>query len=171
MSIRIYSLAKQLKMLSHELLKHCQKLGFDKISALASLSDEEVDLVKSSLALSVEEVELLKASLAKQAMRDQFLRPTLKAKSIPPEKPDIVEKSDIAEKPDENQELLKAIEESDSEPLFTIYFDETSGLTPENELLFLKYVNALYQEQGGTGLKIITDKQFQYKEAKINVYR
>jgi len=73
--------------------------------------------------------------------------------------------------PKENQELLKAIEESDPEPVLTVYFDESSGLTPENELLFLKYLNALYQEQGGIGLKIISDKQFQYKEAKINVYR
>jgi len=167
MSIRIYSLAKQLKMLSHELLKHCQKLGFDKISALASLSDEEVDLVKSSLALSVEEVELLKASLAKQAMRDQFLRPTLKAKSIPPEKPDIVEKSDIAEKPDENQELLKAIEESNPKPMLGVYFDESAGLTDDDKLLVLDYLNALYKLHGGIALKIIKEKEYVLDPAKV----
>jgi len=73
-------------------------------------------------------------------------------------------------RPEENQELLKAIEESDPEPVLTVYFDESSGLTPENELLFLKYLNALYQEQGGVGLKIISDKQFQYKEVLVDVY-
>ena len=53
LSIRIYALAKQLKIESKELVEICKKLGFDKGSALASLSDEEVDKVKASLVKSV----------------------------------------------------------------------------------------------------------------------
>lgn len=50
MSIRIYALAKQLKIESKALVEICKKLGFDKASALASLTEEEVEEVKKEMA-------------------------------------------------------------------------------------------------------------------------
>ena len=51
MPTRIYSLAKELSIDSKELVDICSKLGITgKGSALASLSDEELDKVKSHLA-------------------------------------------------------------------------------------------------------------------------
>lgn len=50
MSIRIYALAKELNIESKNLVELCQKLGMGKCgSALASLTDEEVALVKNHL--------------------------------------------------------------------------------------------------------------------------
>ena len=89
MSIRIYALAKQLKIESKELVEHCKKLGFDKASALASLTEEEVERVKASLTKSSKAgasafapVEPLKrpANLS-QSGRVPVLKPTLKPKS------------------------------------------------------------------------------------------
>ena len=46
--IRIYTLAKELKIDSKELVEICQKVGLtSKSSALASLADEDVALVKN----------------------------------------------------------------------------------------------------------------------------
>ena len=51
MPIRIYALAKELKIDSKELVEVCSKAGLSgKGSALASLSDEEIDKVKAHLA-------------------------------------------------------------------------------------------------------------------------
>ena len=51
MPIRIYALAKKLDIDSKELVEVCLKAGVTgKGSALASLTDEEVDKVKSHLA-------------------------------------------------------------------------------------------------------------------------
>jgi len=67
--------------------------------------------------------------------------------------------------PDEKQELLKVIAECDPKPVLTVYFNESSGLTSEQEVLFLQYLNALYQAHGGIGLKIVSNTQFQYTES------
>ena len=67
--------------------------------------------------------------------------------------------------PDEKQELLRVIKESDPKPVLTVYFDKSSGLTSEQEVLFLQYLNALYQAHGGIGLKIVSNTQFQYTES------
>ena len=49
-SIRIYALAKQLKVESKDLVEFCKKLGIEgKASALASLTEEEADKVKAAL--------------------------------------------------------------------------------------------------------------------------
>ena len=89
MSIRIYALAKQLKIESKELVEICKKLGFDKGSALASLSDEEVDQVKASLSKSAKTSSGTMAPVAppkrpaalSQSGRVPVLKPTLKPKS------------------------------------------------------------------------------------------
>ncbi len=49
MTQRIYSLAKELKLESKELMDICRELNLGKASALASLSDEEVQLIKEYL--------------------------------------------------------------------------------------------------------------------------
>ena len=48
-SIRIYALAKQLKVESKDLIEVCKKLGLEGKSALASLSEEEADQVKAAI--------------------------------------------------------------------------------------------------------------------------
>ncbi|MCL2118826.1 MAG: hypothetical protein FWH27_10420 [Planctomycetaceae bacterium] len=52
-------------------------------------------------------------------------------------------------------------EVEDKTPLINVYFDETSGLglTEEDELLVLEYVNLLYQQEGRPGLKIVDDQR------------
>ncbi|MDR1492194.1 MAG: translation initiation factor IF-2 [Planctomycetaceae bacterium] len=49
MSIRIHTLAKELKITSKELVDLCKKLGFAKGSALASLDEDEVNRVKTAI--------------------------------------------------------------------------------------------------------------------------
>ncbi|HQF13553.1 MAG TPA: translation initiation factor IF-2 [Thermogutta sp.] len=49
MTQRIYSLAKELKLESKELMDICRELNLGKASALASLSDEEVHLIKEHI--------------------------------------------------------------------------------------------------------------------------
>jgi len=48
-SIRIYALAKQLKVESKDLTEICKKLGFEGKSALASLTEEEAEKVKAAI--------------------------------------------------------------------------------------------------------------------------
>ncbi|MDR1383374.1 MAG: translation initiation factor IF-2 [Planctomycetaceae bacterium] len=49
MSIRIYALAKQLKIETKELVDLCKRLGFDKGSGLASLDEDEANRIKAAL--------------------------------------------------------------------------------------------------------------------------
>ncbi|MCL2624573.1 MAG: translation initiation factor IF-2, partial [Planctomycetaceae bacterium] len=105
MSIRIYALAKQLNIESKDLVDLCKKLGFDKASAsaLASLSDDEVEKVKASLAKSTKSGTSTFAPVAppkrptnlSQSGRVPVLKPTIKHKSAS-ETPELAE---VAEKP------------------------------------------------------------------------
>jgi len=56
--------------------------------------------------------------------------------------------------------------ERDETPLLKVYFDESSGITEEDELLVLEYINLLYQQQGQVGLKIVEDKRHVFIESK-----
>lgn len=94
MSIRIYALAKQLKIESKLLVDICKKLGFDgKASALASLTDEEVEDVKKEIAgfsASAPAAGLTASSPFKRPTasaptgRVPVLKPTLKPRSSEP---------------------------------------------------------------------------------------
>jgi len=53
-------------------------------------------------------------------------------------------------------------DQDQDKPLIKVYFDESSGLTEEDELLVLKYLNLPYIRAGGEGLKIISDKRYIY---------
>jgi len=50
-------------------------------------------------------------------------------------------------------------------PLLKVYFDESSGITEEEELLVLEYINLLYQQQGRAGLKIVEDQRHVFVES------
>ena len=50
-------------------------------------------------------------------------------------------------------------EVEESQPLIEVYFDMSSGITEEDQLLFLMYLDALYREAGGDGLKILSDEE------------
>ncbi len=73
-SIRIYALAKQLNVESKDLVDFCKKLGIEgKVSALASLSEEEAEKIKTALQ---EETRSSKAASAVAAAPVPFQRPS-----------------------------------------------------------------------------------------------
>jgi len=53
--------------------------------------------------------------------------------------------------------------EPDETPILKVYFDESSGITEDEELLVLTYFNLLYQQQGQPGLIIVDDKRHVYE--------
>ncbi len=132
MSIRIYALAKQLKIESKELVELCKKLGFDKGSALASLNDDEVEKVKASLAKTAKSGATAFAPVAppkrptnlSQSGRVPVLKPTLKPKSGEPETTEVAETA--VETETVVEQIVAPVEKTAAKP-------ETKAATPSPE--------------------------------------
>jgi len=67
--------------------------------------------------------------------------------------------------PEQEQQLvdIEAEAEIEETPLIKVFFDESSGITEDEELLVLTYFNLLYQQQGQPGLIIVDDKRHIYE--------
>jgi len=64
---------------------------------------------------------------------------------------------------DEDIQIARMDAEPDEPPLLKVYFDESSGITEDEELLVLTYLNLLYQQQGQPGLVIVEDNRHVYE--------
>jgi translation initiation factor IF-2 len=109
LSIRIYALAKQLKIESKALVDICKKLGFEgKASALASLTDEEVAEVKKEIASSSGSpsgaspgtVPLIRPSGASPAGKVPVLKPAFKPVPKPKTVTEPAEPTEVSPEPE-----------------------------------------------------------------------
>ncbi len=142
MPIRIYSLAKDLKIDSKELVELCAKAGITgKGSALASLTDEELDRVKAYLKVggkpesgpsSASPLEPVRSGLTKAPLsRPPMMRPTAPAKP-PGTKPPLI-RNPAASAPPGGLSSRVGSTEADSEQPEAIEVEEHLELPPTVE--------------------------------------
>ncbi|MGL6196699.1 MAG: translation initiation factor IF-2 N-terminal domain-containing protein, partial [Thermoguttaceae bacterium] len=125
MSIRIYALAKQLKVESKYLVDVCKKIGIDgKGSALASLTEQEAEKVKESLQ---QESQTAKPGFVSDAATLPLQRPSLVAPTgkVPVLKPTHIPTKPLRNLSDEHQTDEDKVEEKE--------FDEDSLHEPHRE--------------------------------------
>ena len=123
-SIRVFNLAKELKLENKELLELCHNLGFEKKSQLSGLSTEEVVSIKAKLAAGTSKPSPGNTSSAKPAAPVMPIKaPDLKVKTLASNKPrslsnvPVVEAAEpmVAEVEPQSEEAVVASEQQPTE--------------------------------------------------------